>query len=260
MYTQKRCMKLLFLSAFFILVFSLSASAAPKLAKKKLTLKTGNAYVLQLKNNTQTPKWTSSKKSVVQIVWTSNDRAVLRAKKAGSSKITAQIGKKKLTCKVTVKKDSSFPKSKTVIVGDTVTLSKSKKGTWSVNSNILKLSSTKGKKVKVTARQPGTATVSLTIGKKIYKCNKDSIELLHRRLPLRLQIPTMGQTAADPVPPFPMGILGTILKTLLKTMILYPDRKQVMVGISMKTNQTPKRKSRSNRQRPNRLLTPTRYL
>lgn len=158
------------LALVLILLFSTTALAAPKLAKKKVTLKTGNAYVLKLSGNKKSVKWTTSDKSVVQIVWKCKNRAVLRAKQEGTSTVTAKIGKKKLTCQVTVKKSPAFPSSKKVIVGDKFTLSLKKKGNWSITSGIARLSAKKAKKVTVTATAPGTAVIQVKVGKKTYKC------------------------------------------------------------------------------------------
>ena len=158
------------LALVLILLFSTTALAAPKLAKKKVTLKTGNAYVLKLSGNKKSVKWTTSDKSVVQIVWKCKNRAVLRAKQEGTSTVTAKIGKKKLTCQVTVKKSPAFPSSKKVIVGDKFTLSTKKKGNWSITSGIARLSAKKAKKVTVTATAPGTAVIKVKVGKKTYKC------------------------------------------------------------------------------------------
>ena len=158
------------LALVLILLFSTTALAAPKLAKKKVTLKTGNAYVLKLSGNKKSVKWTTSDKSVVQIVWKCKNRAVLRAKQEGTSTVTAKIGKKKLTCQVTVKKSPAFPSSRKVIVGDKFTLSLKKKGNWSITSGIARLSAKKAKKVTVTATAPGTAVIKVKVGKKTYKC------------------------------------------------------------------------------------------
>ena len=158
------------LALVLILLFSTTALASPKLAKKKVTLKTGNAYVLKLSGNKKSVKWTTSDKSVVQIVWKCKNRAVLRAKQEGTSTVTAKIGKKKLTCQVTVKKSPAFPSSRKVIVGDKFTLSTKKKGNWSITSGIARLSAKKAKKVTVTATAPGTAVIQVKVGKKTYKC------------------------------------------------------------------------------------------
>lgn len=107
----------------FILVFALilglalpqSASAAKKkkvaLNKKKLTLTVGKKYQLKLKNNKKKIKWSSNKKKIATVT----KKGVVQAKKKGTAKITAKVGKKKYTCKVTVneKKNTSNKKTDT---------------------------------------------------------------------------------------------------------------------------------------------------
>ena len=108
----------------------------------------------------------------MSIVFSNNERAVLKAKKTGTSTITAQIGNKKLTCKVTVKKQKGIPKKMTVIKGDKVTFKQNKKkGTWkSSNTAIAKVAKKKSASKKVTFKALGTVVISEKIGKKTYKC------------------------------------------------------------------------------------------
>lgn len=82
-----------------MLPVSTMAKKAPKLNKKKLTLTVGISYQLKLKNNKKKVKWSSSKKKVAIV----STKGKVRAMSAGSCKITAKVGKKKYTCKVTVK-------------------------------------------------------------------------------------------------------------------------------------------------------------
>ena len=149
-----------------------SIFADPVLTKQKITLSVNNAYVLTLNGSSQTVAWSSSKKNIVSIVFSNNERAVLKAKKTGTSTITAQIGNKKLTCKVTVKKQKGIPKKMTVIKGDKVTFKQNKKkGTWkSSNTAIAKVAKKKSASKKVTFKALGTVVISEKIGKKTYKC------------------------------------------------------------------------------------------
>lgn len=75
------------------------AASAVKLNKTKLTLKKGQTYQLKLSPDQKKVKWSSSKKNVVSV----SKKGKLTAKKAGNATITAKVGKKKYTCKVTVK-------------------------------------------------------------------------------------------------------------------------------------------------------------
>ena len=89
--------------AVFVLAMTIAlaaaAQAAPKLSKKKTTLYIGESLQLTVKNATKKVKWTSSAKKTVSVT----QKGVIKAKKAGKAVITAKVGTKKLTCKVTVK-------------------------------------------------------------------------------------------------------------------------------------------------------------
>lgn len=78
---------------------STAKAAAPKLNKSKLTLYIGGKYTLKVKKTTGKVKWSSSKKSVAIV----SSKGKVTAKKAGTAKITAKTGTKKLVCKLTVK-------------------------------------------------------------------------------------------------------------------------------------------------------------
>lgn len=92
------------------LIFAMIASAIPsnaiqaakkvKLNKTKLVLQVGKSYKLKLKNNKKKVKWSSSKKTVATV----SKKGNVKAKKAGTAKVTAKAGKKKYTCKVQVQK------------------------------------------------------------------------------------------------------------------------------------------------------------
>lgn len=70
----------------------------PKLSFSKVTLKEGATKKLKVKNTKKKITWSSNKKKVVTV----NNKGILRAKKKGNAKITAKLGKKKLTCTVKV--------------------------------------------------------------------------------------------------------------------------------------------------------------
>ena len=88
--------------------------AKPKLSKKSATLDVGKTLTLKLKNNKKKVKWTTSSKKVATVT----SKGKITAKGAGKATITAKVGSKKYTCKITVK-------AKTV----TVNASKAGKGT-----------------------------------------------------------------------------------------------------------------------------------
>ena len=90
-----------------ILILSLAmpvivqAKRTPALNKKKVSIKVGKRIQLKVKNKGKRKiKWSSTKKKIASV----NKKGLVTAKKAGTAKIKAKVGRKTLTCKVTVKK------------------------------------------------------------------------------------------------------------------------------------------------------------
>lgn len=79
------------------------SSAKMKLNKTKYTLRVGKTLKLKVKGTKKKAKWSSSKKKVATV----SKKGVVKAKNAGKATITAKVGKKKLQCKITVKKETS---------------------------------------------------------------------------------------------------------------------------------------------------------
>lgn len=81
-----------------------NAATKPKLSKTKITMTVGQSKKLKVKGiskkRAKRIKWKSSKKKVVTVTKTGK----IKARKAGKAVITAKIGKKKLKCKVVVKR------------------------------------------------------------------------------------------------------------------------------------------------------------
>lgn len=75
------------------------AKAKVKLNKKKLVLTVGKKAKLKVKGTKKKVKWSSSKKKIATVT----KKGVVKARKKGTAKIVAKIGKKKYTCKVVVK-------------------------------------------------------------------------------------------------------------------------------------------------------------
>ena len=75
------------------------AKAKVKLNKKKLVLTVGKKAKLKVKGTKKKVKWSSSKKKIATVT----KKGVVKAKKKGTAKIVAKIGKKKYTCKGVVK-------------------------------------------------------------------------------------------------------------------------------------------------------------
>lgn len=83
------------------------ASAKMKLSKTKCTLQVGKTLKLKVKGTKKKIKWSSSKKKVATV----SKKGVVKAKKAGKTNIIARVGKKKLVCRLTVKKKAAAGKS-----------------------------------------------------------------------------------------------------------------------------------------------------
>lgn len=98
----KKALTILLVFIMILTISPIQANAAKKvkLNKSKLSLYVGKSYTLKLKNIKNKIKWKSSKKSVATV----SSKGKVKAKKKGSCKITAKVGKKKYVCKVTVKK------------------------------------------------------------------------------------------------------------------------------------------------------------
>lgn len=111
----KRFMSVVMIAIAIMLVLPFRAEAAPKLSKKKITLTVKKSATLSVKgSNKKKVQWKTSHKKVVQIKKTKKQTSVkLVAKKKGTAKITATVGRKKLTCKVTVKAKKSVKPSVT---------------------------------------------------------------------------------------------------------------------------------------------------
>ena len=107
MKTWKKRLTILFVACMIISALPTNVQAAGKskikLNKSKLTLNVGSTKTLKLKGTKKTPKWTSSKKNVATVT----KKGKVKAKKKGSTIITAKLGKKKYKCKVTVKQTAA---------------------------------------------------------------------------------------------------------------------------------------------------------
>lgn len=87
-----------------------TVQAAVKLNAQKKTLTKGQTFTLKLIGTKKKVSWTSSNKSVASV----SKKGVVKASKKGTAVITAKTGKKKYTCKITVKNPTaSTPSSKT---------------------------------------------------------------------------------------------------------------------------------------------------
>ena len=148
-----------------VIAMPVSASAA-KLNRKSVSLNVGKTYTLKATGTKGKITWTSSKKSVATV----SSKGVVKAKKKGTAVITAKYGKKKLTCKVTVKQpvksiklnktSATLKKGKSLTLKATISPSSAnnKAVTWSSSNKKVATVSSKGV---VKAVGSGTATITV---------------------------------------------------------------------------------------------------
>ena len=91
------------------------AKGKTALAKKAITLRKGKTFILKLKNNTKKVKWSVNKKKIIKLSKKTKKSVTLKALKPGKAKVTAKVGKKKYTCKVTVSAKGKNQQSATPI-------------------------------------------------------------------------------------------------------------------------------------------------
>ncbi len=140
-----------------------------KLNKTSITIVAGKTYTLELTGVSSKVKWSTAKKSIAQVKSIDQTKAKVTAKKAGTTKITAKVSGKKYICKVKVVSAKIFYKSKTLNTGEAFKLKIKGKSTpkWkSSDTSVAKVNS----KGKVTAKKPGKATITATIGVSQLKC------------------------------------------------------------------------------------------
>lgn len=163
----KRTFALLVVAFAFMLIANPvnAEAAAPKLNKTKLKMIVGDVKELKVKNTKKKVKWSSSDKDVVIV-----DQGFVVANEEGTAVITAKVGKKKLTCKVTVKEKPQMDKKLTICVGSKSQLfvtGTAKKPKWkSSKPKVVKVN----KKGVVTGKKLGKATITAKVGKKTLKC------------------------------------------------------------------------------------------
>ena len=100
---KKYLILILNLSAILILglsIFYNDASAKVSLNRKSVTLKVGKKYTLRVKNTKKKVKWKSNNKRIATI----NSKGIVKAKRAGKTRVYARVSGKKLYCKIIVKK------------------------------------------------------------------------------------------------------------------------------------------------------------
>ena len=151
------------LLAFMVMLCMITpVSAASKLNKSSVALCTGQSVQLKISGKA---KWSSSNKSVATVT----QKGKVSAKKKGTTTITAKVGKKKYTCKVTVEAPKLSKSKVSLAAGKSYTLKMSgtkRKVTWKSS----KPSVASVKNGKVTAKKAGTAKITAKVLGKSFTC------------------------------------------------------------------------------------------
>ena len=136
-----------------------------KINKTSLYLVKGQTSTLKIKNATKKVRWKSSKKSVASV----SSIGKVTAKRKGKTTITASVGSQKKSCKVIVESPKLSSGSITLDAGKSFKLKLSgcsHSVSWSSSSaSIAKVSAGN-----ITAKKPGTATITAKVHKRKYKC------------------------------------------------------------------------------------------
>ena len=144
-------------------------AATVKLNKARRTMKVGQIYKLTVKGPHGAVKWKSSKKSVAAV----DNSGVVRAKKKGTANIYAQVGKKKLKCRITVKSPapSINKKSLTLYRGGAFRLTvkyPTSKVKWTSSNKKVATVNSKGT---VVAKKNGKTTITAAMRGRKLKCS-----------------------------------------------------------------------------------------
>lgn len=144
-------------------------AATVKLNKTRRTMKVGQVYKLTVKGPHGTVKWKSSKSSVAAV----DNSGVVKAKKKGTANIYAQVGKKKLKCRITVKNPapSLNKKSLTLYRGGTFRLAvqyPTSKVKWSSSNKKVATVNSNGT---VVAKKNGKATITAAMRGRKLRCS-----------------------------------------------------------------------------------------
>lgn len=85
---------------------------APKLNTKKISIQIGQKRTIKVKNTSKKAKWSvKTGKKFITLSKKKKKSVVVKGKKAGKASVLAKIGKKKLTCKITVTKPDEDKKT-----------------------------------------------------------------------------------------------------------------------------------------------------
>lgn len=155
-------------------------AASRKLSSTKVSVMTGEKHTITLKGvsskKKKSVKWKSNSKNLV-VSYSKKDtrNATFYARKAGTYKVIATYGKKNYVAVVKVSKKGMNVTSRTLDKGQKYTLKlKGVKGKakWSSSKkSVVAVKAAKnGKRAEITAKKPGSATITATVGDKKIVC------------------------------------------------------------------------------------------
>lgn len=156
--------------------YAVTAEAAGKvvLSIRKTSVAVGGSKTISLRNASGKVKWSVAKKSVASIK--ANGASVkVKGKKAGTTTITAKIGKKAFRCKLTVKNAPKISKSSISLAKgnsyDLTVTGTASSPKWSTsNKKVATIKKVSARKYRVTAKSSGTATIKVKVNGKTLKC------------------------------------------------------------------------------------------
>ena len=156
--------------------YAVTAEAAGKVAlsNRKTSVAVGGSKIISLKNAKGKVKWSVAKKSVASIK--ANGASVkVKGKKAGTTTITAKVGKKSYKCKLTVKNAPKISKSSISLTKgnsyDLTVTGTASSPKWSTsNKKVATIKKVSARKYRVTAKSSGSATIKAKVNGKTLKC------------------------------------------------------------------------------------------
>ena len=148
----------------------------PSLSAKKLKITSSGKKKLVLKDCTERPVWKSSNKKVALVGKTSDPCKVwIKGRKAGKATITAKVGSKKYSCKVTVRYRPKLSRTKKTLKGEKAFILKVSgtidKAEWrSSDPDIASVNRKTGKKVTVSGKRNGKVTIYAKVNGRTLSC------------------------------------------------------------------------------------------
>lgn len=146
--------------------YELVEAAVVNLNQSKITLYVGRIYTLKVNGTKDKVKWTSKDKKIATV----SDTGRVMGVRKGSTIVTATVGSKSYSCKVTVENPDISNKKLEMEIADTQLLSikgSSGKVSWSSSDSSVITINNEGL---VMAKKLGKATITGKNGGKIYQC------------------------------------------------------------------------------------------